>query len=136
MIGEDKKYPKLAVWQRVFYGMGNMGGNFLNLVFSMWIFKRYCPPEGEGEMLIPIMWLTYAFIAGRLVDAVADPLIGYWSDNASTRWGRRIPFLLFGGLPLCIVFFLVWAPPLGIFPAGSISLFIYLCVIMGAFWFT
>jgi len=130
----EQALKKLNVRQRVLYGMGNMGGNFLNLVFSMWVYKMYCDPEGGG-VLVPVMWMTWAFIVGRVVDAVADPLIGYWSDNTSTRWGRRMPFLIFGGLPLCISFFLLWAPPLEIFPPNSVSLFVYLCVVMGAFWF-
>jgi len=116
------------------YGMGNMGGNFMNLVFMMWIVKCYSPPAGEGVEIIPVAWLGYAMLAGRIMDAVADPLIGYWSDNANTRWGRRIPFLMFGGLPMCLVFFLMWAPPVQIFTT-PVSMYIYLCVLMAAFWF-
>ena len=134
MTDRDNRPAPLKTWQRIFYGMGNMGGNFLNMVFMMWVFKLYCPPEGEGMVLVPALWLGAALFVGRIVDAVADPLIGYWSDNAHTRWGRRIPFMLFGGLPMCLVFFLIWAPPTGIFTT-QLSLFVYLCVLMGAFWF-
>lgn len=37
-----------------------------------------------------------------LVDAVADPLIGSWSDRSHTRWGRRLPFMI-AGLPVICV---------------------------------
>jgi GPH family glycoside/pentoside/hexuronide:cation symporter len=30
----------------------------------------------------------------RLFDGILDPLIGHWSDNMRSRWGRRRPFLL------------------------------------------
>ena len=33
--------------------------------------------------------------AGRLIDAFSDPIIGWWSDRTRSRWGRRIPFILF-----------------------------------------
>lgn len=125
---------RLSVPQRIMYGMGNMGGNFMNLVFVMWIVKCYSPPEGEGVEIIPVAWLGYAMLAGRIMDAVADPLVGYWSDNANTRWGRRIPFLLFGGLPMCLVFFLMWVPPVNLISSQT-GMYVYLCVLMAAFWF-
>jgi GPH family glycoside/pentoside/hexuronide:cation symporter len=30
----------------------------------------------------------------RLVDGLLDPILGHWSDNLRSRWGRRRPFLL------------------------------------------
>jgi len=46
-------------------------------------------------------------------DAFNDPLIGYLSDRTRTRWGRRRPWLLFGGPFLAISFFGLWSmlPP-------------------------
>lgn len=131
----EKNLTRLTVYQRIMYGMGNMGGNFLNLMFTTWLYKMYCDPDASSGMLLPIVWMNMALIAGRAVDAISDPLIGYWSDNTNSRWGRRIPFMLFGGVPLVLSFILIWAPPLSIFPANSVNLFIYLCVVMAAFWF-
>lgn len=37
-----------------------------------------------------------------VVDAVADPLIGSWSDRSHSRWGRRLPFMVFGLPVICI----------------------------------
>jgi GPH family glycoside/pentoside/hexuronide:cation symporter len=34
----------------------------------------------------------------RLFDALIDPLMGYISDNAHTRWGRRRPFIFAGAI--------------------------------------
>ncbi|VGO15069.1 Glucuronide carrier protein [Pontiella desulfatans] len=33
-----------------------------------------------------------------LIDAVTDPIMAYITDNARTRWGRRRPFILVGGV--------------------------------------
>ncbi|TYC89666.1 MFS transporter [Novosphingobium sp. BW1] len=52
------------------------------------------------------------FALVKIYDGFVDPLAGYASDRARTRWGRRVPFLLAAGLlmPLSIV---------GIFAAPS-----------------
>jgi GPH family glycoside/pentoside/hexuronide:cation symporter len=38
--------------------------------------------------------VAVALTAPRLVDGILDPILGHWSDNMSSRWGRRRPFLL------------------------------------------
>ncbi len=47
----------------------------------------------------------------RVWDAVTDPVLGYWSDRARTRFGRRRPFIALGSLPMAGAFFMLWAPP-------------------------
>lgn len=47
-----------------------------------------------------------------LWDAVTDPVMGFLSDNTRSRWGRRHPFVLLGGIALVIVYFLIWRVPL------------------------
>lgn len=44
-----------------------------------------------------------------LFDAFNDPLIGYLSDHTRTRWGRRRPWLLFGGPFLAVSYFFLWS---------------------------
>jgi len=45
------------------------------------------------------------------VDAVANPLVGYVSDNWKSSLGRRHPFMYASILPLTILYVLVWYPP-------------------------
>lgn len=42
----------------------------------------------------------------RILDAVLDPIIGFNSDNARTRWGRRKPFIFWGAIAagICYMF--------------------------------
>jgi Na+/melibiose symporter-like transporter len=49
-------------------------------------------------------------------DAMANPLVGYLSDNWRSRLGRRLPFMYASILPLTLLYVLVWYPPAG---AGS-----------------
>src|SRR5690606_36181084 len=44
-------------------------------------------------------------------NAVNGPLAGALSDRTRTRWGRRIPYIALGSLPLALFFALVWLAP-------------------------
>ena len=44
----------------------------------------------------------------RIVDAISDPVTGYFSDNIRTRWGRRRPVILFGAITGGILYALMF----------------------------
>lgn len=46
-------------------------------------------------------------------DAMIDPVVGNLSDNASTRWGRRRPFMFVGCLLTAAMYPLIWYLPYG-----------------------
>ncbi len=50
-------------------------------------------------------------LAGRLVDAVTDPLMGRLSDVTRWRWGRRRPYFLIGAVPFGMGFAMLWNVP-------------------------
>ncbi len=49
----------------------------------------------------------------RLWDAVTDPVMGHLSDNTRSRFGRRRPYILVGGLAVAASFVLMWSVPRG-----------------------
>lgn len=68
---------------------------------------------GNISLGLSAFWLGFILIIPRLWDAVSDPIIGHLSDNTRTRWGRRRPFLLLGGILVAIFFVLIWWIPKG-----------------------
>ena len=87
-----------------------------------------------NQMLVPIYQITLGLnplligtvqMIMRLWDAITDPLVAGWSDNARTRWGRRRPFVFVGGILTALVFPLIWMPPT---QWGQNGLFAYLLV--------
>jgi GPH family glycoside/pentoside/hexuronide:cation symporter len=44
-------------------------------------------------------------------DAITDPLMGHLTDNTRSRFGRRLPYVFFGGMALAVSFFLLWVLP-------------------------
>jgi GPH family glycoside/pentoside/hexuronide:cation symporter len=60
-----------------------------------------------------------------LWDAVTDPVMGHISDNTRSRFGRRHPYMLWGGLATIATYFFLWyVPP--VFTSSLQLLFWYL----------
>ncbi len=57
------------------------------------MFGLVMPIFNTGFGLDSVM-LSWAIMIPRLLDGITDPLIGHFSDNLRTRWGRRKPFLV------------------------------------------
>lgn len=68
---------------------------------------------GNISLGLSAFWLGVILIIPRLWDAVSDPIVGHISDNTRTRWGRRRPFLLAGGIAVALSFVLMWWIPQG-----------------------
>ena len=51
--------------------------------------------------------LTLAWLAGPLSGLIIQPLIGTWSDNLRSRWGRRRPFLIGGTVGIILSLLLI-----------------------------
>lgn len=68
---------------------------------------------GNISLGLSAFWLGFILIIPRLWDAISDPIIGHFSDNTRTRWGRRRPFLLLGGILVAVTFVVMWWIPKG-----------------------
>jgi GPH family glycoside/pentoside/hexuronide:cation symporter len=115
------------------YSIGYIGISILVQTTVKWYQYFYAPPEanqGGLKVLIPLGFIGFTMIIARIFDGVADPVVAYYSDNARSKLGRRIPFILYGSLPLCLSFVLIWFPPV---QGESIWNFIYLTAMLSLF---
>ncbi len=60
---------------------------------------------------LPATWFATFWFFYTIYNAFNNPALGYLSDRTRSRWGRRIPYVLFGGLPYAVSFALLFMAP-------------------------
>ncbi|MGB4956178.1 MAG: MFS transporter, partial [Leptotrichiaceae bacterium] len=123
----EKGLSKKTYW---IYGIG-VSYFILDQIYNQWLSYYYLPPANEQTLkplLTPIL-LILAFIFGRIIDAVTDPLVGYLSDNSKSKYGRRSFFMLLGGLPLALTMILFFFP----LRSSIMATFLWVALINGLF---
>ncbi len=116
------------------YGFPSAGFYLINSLITAWLFYYYTTPrDSTGTAMLTPALVGMIVLSGRVVDAVADPVVARYSDNFRSPWGRRIPFMAGSGVLLVAVFIALFYPPL----AGVASVWngIYLAVML-ALYFT
>jgi GPH family glycoside/pentoside/hexuronide:cation symporter len=62
-------------------------------------------------MNLPATWFATFWFFYTIYNAFNNPVLGYISDRTRSRWGRRIPYILFVGLPYAVTFALLFTAP-------------------------
>lgn len=83
-----------------------------NLVYAtVGTFLLFYLVEMVGLSTGAIAVVTVVLTAARIVDALADPLVGSLADLTRTRWGKFRPFILFAAAPVAVFTVLIFAVP-------------------------
>ena len=96
--------PRTA--QSVTFGLSGFPTQLMAQTFSAFIVYFYV-----SHLAVPAGWVAVAMIAHGILNALLNPVVGALSDRIRTPWGRRIPWIGFGIVPLVVAFVLVWMPP-------------------------
>jgi glycoside/pentoside/hexuronide:cation symporter, GPH family len=88
------------------YSFGNFANTIAYYVFGNRINFYYVDVMGLNAAAAGILWSIYG-----LWNAINDPLMGQVSDRTRSRFGRRVPYVAFGAIPLGLSFFFLWTPP-------------------------
>ena len=91
---------------RLSFGSAGLAEGLIDNGLSFFVLVYYSQVLGLSATLAGL-----ALGVGLFVDAVSDPLVGWWSDRFRSRFGRRHPFLYFSIVPLGLSYYLLWVPP-------------------------
>ena len=112
--------PKLALGAQLAYGFGAVAYGIKDNGFQYFLLLFYGTVIGLEPALAGA-----ALLIALLFDALSDPIVGYWSDNTRSRWGRRHPFMYAAAIPVALCYSLLWQPP----DWSNGALFAYLVVL-------
>ncbi|MEJ0028702.1 MAG: MFS transporter [Rhizomicrobium sp.] len=109
---------------KLFYGFGSIAFGIKDNGFQTILLLFY-----NQVMHLPPGKVAGILFAALCIDALFDPIIGQFSDNLHTRWGRRHPLLYLSALPVAVSYLLLWNPPHWSQDALLIYLFIVAVVV-------
>ncbi len=121
--GGDLSLPRRV---QIIYGLG-VSYAIADQIFAQWLLYYYLPPAAsELRPVMPPVLISLALVLSRFVDMIADPAVGYFSDRTSTKFGRRLPFIAIGTIPLALLTVAFFFPPR---ESSQMILFLYLTVV-------
>ena len=88
--------------QKIIFGLGMLGNQMFPAALGVFMVVLV-----QSLGMHPVLWGLLFFIP-RLVDAITDPIMGYISDNTSSRWGRRRPYIFVGAILAGLSFIAMW----------------------------
>jgi GPH family glycoside/pentoside/hexuronide:cation symporter len=109
---------------RVGWGLGSLPGSALAVTANVLLLRFMTDTLGIGAAIASTI-----FAVAKVWDAFNDPMVGAFTDRVATPWGRRLPWILTGGLLSALVVVAAFSPP---FESGS-TLVVYMAVMMLAF---
>lgn len=109
MSGEAYTGYRIPLKTKLAFGLGASGESVAVFAFSTFAFFYYNQVLGMSGTLAGL-----ATTISIVFDAVSDPIMGAVSDRWRSRLGRRHPFMLLAAVPLGVVFFCIFSPPLGL----------------------
>lgn len=92
--------------QSLAFGASGFPTQLMAQTFSAFVVYFYV-----SHLAVPAGWVAVAMIAHGILNAVLNPVVGAFSDRLHTSWGRRVPWIGLGIVPLVVAFALVWMPP-------------------------
>ncbi|MFX1314957.1 MAG: MFS transporter [Promethearchaeota archaeon] len=131
-MSEDKKRDpnQYNLKKAVSYATGQVADQAAYQSFTFLVFTFYF-----AVVQIEIVPIAVGFIIWAFWNSFNDPILGYLSDRTHTKLGRRLPYIMIAIIPLGVILFLLFTPPLPIGVKNQLGNFAYFMMIIILFEF-
>jgi glycoside/pentoside/hexuronide:cation symporter, GPH family len=103
---EETKPEKLNFTTKLAFGSGDTGSAIAANILAFFLLYFFTNVAG-----IPAGLSGLILAIGKIFDAINDPITGVLSDRTRSRWGRRLPWMIWGAIPFGILLYLQWIVP-------------------------
>jgi Na+/melibiose symporter-like transporter len=117
-VRAQQRDGKLPTSTKLFQGIGALPDTFMTFALNTFLLFYYNQVLGIRAVLA-----SAAIMLALVIDALADPIVGSYSDNLRSRLGRRHPLMYASAVPLGLALYFVFAPPAGL---SEMALFAWL----------
>lgn len=97
----------VSVWrQRIGYGAADFSCNLVWQMIGLYLMFYYTDVVGIAAAQVSLL-----FLLTRIIDGVADVLMGIIIDKTNTKWGKSRPYFLYGAIPFALLGILAFYVP-------------------------
>lgn len=114
-----KTKPEVSFGEKIAFGMGDVGGNFISCLTAAFLTLYY-----TDTALIDAAFVGTMMLLCRVFDGVSDIIVGLLIDRTHTKMGKARPWLLGSILPMAIMLFLTFNVPANMTIMGK-SVYVY-----------
>ena len=133
-----KSFP---LWRIILFSLGYCGNIIIGTVAGLATYF-YVPPEsGQADFpqyLSTTTWLGFTIFGvimfvSNLIPMVLGPFVASWSDRSKSRLGRRRVFLVASFLPIAVLSYMIFTPPVSGVSALNAWYLLAVMVLLGVF---
>lgn len=105
----ERRVGSVPVFIKLGQGIGALTGQHKEWAFNTLLLLYYSQILG-----LPATNASIVLAVALIFDALADPIVGAWSDSFRSKWGRRHPFMFASIIPTSVTIYLLFSPPHGL----------------------
>lgn len=103
-VSSERHEEQISLKEKICYGIGAfMDGGGVAMMSCVML--KYMTTMG-----LKIAVASTIMMLAKIWDAVTDPVMGFITDNTRSKYGRRRPWMFWGGISLFFCIFLVFLP--------------------------
>ena len=118
---KDRTHSRLG---HLLYSLGAVSSALPFNMIGSWLLTFYTIEMGLSLVDFGLLFMFYG-----IWNAINDPLIGFYMDKLKPKKGRRVPWIIYGTIPMTLGFIGLWLVPFSekglVFLYGLIMLFIF-----------